>query len=102
MSKGGATAIVFVTGGLLVTLALLQKGSLSSGDTYKRIWGAGLLTAGLSILVDFVPELVGPFAILIVIAAVAKSPGALEGFIGGGQKTANPAVNPALAGPVKP
>lgn len=82
MSKGGATTIVFVTGGLLVAIALLQKGSLGSGKTFKKIWGAGLLTAGLAVFADFVPELVGPFAVLVILAAVANDTGVIGKLIG--------------------
>lgn len=77
MSKGGATAIVFITGALLAGIALLN-----GGKTYKKIWAAGVLTTGLSIFADFAPEVVGPFALLIIIAALAKDQGAIGSFLG--------------------
>jgi hypothetical protein len=91
MGKGTASALTFATGGILVSIALLRKNSASSGQTYRRIWAAGLLTAGLSVFADFVPELVGPFALLIIIAAVASDKGALGSLLAGPAKSAAPA-----------
>lgn len=104
MSKGTATTIVFATGGILAAIALLQKTSIGSGKTYRKLWAAGLLTAGLAVFADFVPELVGPFAVLVILAAVANDTGVLGGLIAGNKSSSsvNPAVNPSVAGPVKP
>lgn len=81
MSKGTATALVLLTGAILATLTLLHRGSLDSAKTYKRLWAAGLLTVALGVAADFVPELVGPFAILIIVGAVAYDKGTLGNFI---------------------
>ncbi len=87
MNPSGAKTIVFISGGTLVALALIKSKSAADVSTYKAIWAAGLLTTGLSIFADFVPELVGPFAVLIIIAAVVASPGTLGNFIGGAAPT---------------
>lgn len=80
MDKAGASTIVLVSGGVLVTLALLTP---NDGSRYKRIWAAGLLTAGLGVAADFVPEIVAPFAVLVIIAAVVKNPGVIGKFTTG-------------------
>lgn len=82
MGKQGATTLVFVMFGVLVAVALLQRNSLGESATYKKIWGAGLWSTGLSVFADFAPELVGPMAILVLIAAVARDNGAIGILIG--------------------
>lgn len=83
MSPGAANTTVFVAGGTLVGLALLNSKGPTDSSTYKRIWAAGLLTVGLGVAADFVPQIVGPFAVLVVIAAVLKSPNVIGKFLGG-------------------
>lgn len=105
MSKGAASILVLVSGGVLVSLALLSGDSLASGSAYKKIWAAGLLTLGLGVAADLVPEIVGPFAVLIIIASVVKNPGKIGAFVTGkpaASASVDPAVNPAAAGPPAP
>jgi hypothetical protein len=114
MSKSTASTIVLVSGAVLAALALIPG---NVGDsTYKRIWAAGLWTMLLGLAADIVPEVVGPFAVLVIIASVVKHPGVLGGFLGtsgpiihGGESSTggvtanvNPATNPMAAGPVAP
>ena len=94
MNKGTANTVVLVSGGVLVALALIP--GKDGGSAYKRIWAAGLLTVALGIAADFVPEVVGPFAVLVIIAAVVKNPGVIGKFV-----TGTPAVT-APAGPRGP
>lgn len=85
MSKGGATTAVLLTGGTLIGLALLNdRGSLVEGKTYKKIWAAALLTTGLAFAADIIPDLVGPFCILVIIASIANNPGVVGNFVSGG------------------
>lgn len=81
MSKGGATTVVIVAGGLLAAMALIPAEG-QTGSAYRKLWAAGLLTTGLAFAADLVPDLVGPFAVLIIIAAAVKNPGVLGGFLG--------------------
>lgn len=83
MGKQGATALVFVMFGVLVAIALLQRNSLGESATYKKLWGAGLWSTGLAVFADFAPELVGPMAILVLIAAAAGDNGAIGSFLFG-------------------
>jgi hypothetical protein len=79
MSKGGANTLVLVSGGVLVALALLTH--TPGQDRYKAIWAAGLLTLALGVFADLAPELVGPFALLVIAAAAIKNPGTVGAFI---------------------
>jgi hypothetical protein len=79
VSKGSASTIVLVSGGILVALALLS--GKQGEDRYKAIWAAGLLTVALGVAADFLPELVGPFAGLVIVAAVIKNPGTIGAFV---------------------
>ena len=83
MSGGTAKTVVLLTGGLMLAFVGLQvKNGTSQGSTYKKVWAIGLLTLALSVAADFVPQIVGPFAGLILIAAYARNEGALGGLIG--------------------
>ncbi len=102
MNKGTASTIVLVSGGLLVALALIPaKGNVDS-SVYKKIWAAGLLTVALGVAADFVPEVVGPFAVLVIIAAVLRNQGVLGGFIGGGSAVSSSSRSAAPAGVAGP
>lgn len=87
MSKGGAATTVILAGGVLTALALIPAEG-NSGSAYKKLWAAGLLTAALGVAADFVPEIVGPFAVLIIIAAVVRNPGVIGKFVAGTAPTA--------------
>ena len=93
MSKGTASTVVLVSGGVLVALALLS--SKQGEDRYKAIWAAGLLTIALGVAADFLPEIVGPFAGLVIVAAVIKNPGSIGSFVN--QKVSSP-KQPATSG----
>lgn len=95
MSPKGATTVVVLTGGVLSALALIPYEG-KTGSAYKKLWAAGLLTVALAAAADFVPEIVGPFAVLIIIAAVAKNPGVLGGFLSQAAKPV-PAAKKAAA-----
>lgn len=84
MSPAQASRIVLIAGGLeaVFVLARARRGSLKEGDTYKSLWAIGLLTLGLSILADFIPEIAGPFALLVLIAMAVRSRGELGQVLG--------------------
>lgn len=97
MSKSGASTLVLLSGGVLIGLALLDEGSFAAGSAYRKVWAAGLLTIALGVAADFVPEIVGPFAGLIIIAAVVKNPGKIGGFVTGNPAAQSAAKLPAAA-----
>lgn len=99
MSKATASTVVLLTGAVLVVLALLTP---DQGARYKKIWAAGLLTAGLGVAADFVPEVVGPFAALVIIAAVAKNPGLIGRFTAGGAAATAGSTRAAPTGIIGP
>lgn len=84
MTPSGAHKAVVISGGLLAsyTFVSAREEGLSTEQTFKRLWGIGVITLGLAIAADFVPEIAAPFAILILIAMVAKNQGALGRFLG--------------------
>lgn len=97
MGKLGATTLVLVSGGLLIALALIPSGEYVTGATYKKLWAAGLWTTALGIAADFVPEIVGPFAVLVIIAAIAENRGVLGGFLGTSSKPSSSTAGKAAS-----
>lgn len=83
MSKNTASTLVLVTGGLLIAYATLdaRNGAATPEQTYKRIYSSFLAMVGLGIAADIAPEIVGPFSILVIVAAWAKHKGALGGVV---------------------
>ena len=100
MSSRSAATLVLITGGLMVTYAALdaKNGTVTADVTYKRIYSSFLATAALGIAADFVPEIVGPFAILIIVAAWAKHKGVLGGIISSSTKAASTPAAAATGG----
>lgn len=85
MNAGSAKTTVLVAGGLMLTYIGIQSSrGRVQGSVYKSVWAIGLLTLLMGVAADFVPEIVGPFAILVVLAAYAKHTGVLGGAISGG------------------
>ena len=83
MTAGGAHKAVLVAGGLMTSYVLLQGASDPAGR-YRQLWAVGALTLGLSVAADFVPEIAGPFALLVLLAAATREAnrGKLGGLIG--------------------
>lgn len=97
MNSRTASTLVLLTGGILIAYALLdaRSGSVTGEQTYKRIYSGFLATVALGVAADFAPQIVGPFCVLILVAAWARHKGALGGIIGGTTTTA--AVSGAAA-----
>ena len=95
MSGKGAATLVLLTGGLLVGYALLdaRAGGVSSETTYKRIYSSFLATVALGVAADFVPTVVAPFCVLVLIAAWARHKGALGGLVSGSSQAAPAGVS---------
>ena len=95
MSAKGASTLVLLTGGLLVGYALLdaRNGNATSEQTYKRIYSSFLATVALGVAADFVPTVVAPFCVLVLIAAWARHKGALGGLVSGSSQAAPAGVS---------
>lgn len=77
--------MVLVSVGLLVVLTVVENHfNPTKGELYKQLWALGVVGLGLSVLADFVPQIAGPFAILVAVAMVARRPGVLGTFISQG------------------
>lgn len=73
MNTEQASNIVFVTGGVMVVFTLTEHHFKPTDfDLYKQLWAVGLLTLALAVTADFVPEVAGPLALLILTAAAVK------------------------------
>lgn len=83
--------------GLLILAAYKDAKQINSGGEglFKRLWGVGMLGLMLSAAADFVPQIAGPFA-LLVLAGYATSGGdkAITNILGkvsgGGSTTGTP------------
>lgn len=85
MSSDQATKLVFL--GALATAAVVVAKAEGEEERFRALWAIGLLFVALAALADFAPQLAGPFAALVAVAAVSRNPGALGrrlGFEGGG------------------
>jgi hypothetical protein len=69
-------------------------------DPYRFAWAAGLITLGLSVLADTVPEVAGPAAILILMAVYWRNRGVL-GSVLPQSHTAATASSPAASRPTQ-
>jgi hypothetical protein len=81
LSDKSAAGLVLAMGAVLSALAL------TSGKTgeqkFKRLYGSFWLWVLLGLAADISPELAGPFAGLVLIAAVAKDTGVIGRFVSG-------------------
>ncbi len=71
--------------GLLVMAAYKNAKGVSAGDAglFKRLWGVGVLGLMLSAAADFVPQLAGPFALLVLVGyATEGGDKAIENVLG--------------------
>jgi uncharacterized membrane protein YfcA len=68
MSESTANKLVmfFLFGG--IAFALVRKKNTDAQTTYRRIWGTTLLSIAGAALAGFVPAIVGPFFLLVIIA----------------------------------
>lgn len=92
MTSAEATKMVFIGAG--VTAAVVVASTEDEDARFKALWAIGLLSVGLAAVADFAPQLAGPFAVLIAVAAIARHPGSLGRRLGfdGPDQTAGPAA----------
>lgn len=74
MTTRTASTVVLLAGALMAFYVLRSK---PEGSRYKALWAVALMTLGLSVLADFAPDLAGPFAVLVMIAAYMRHKGTL-------------------------
>ncbi len=60
--------------GLLALAAYKDAKGISSGGEglFKRLWGVGMLGLMLSAAADFVPQIAGPFALLVLVGYMTE------------------------------
>lgn len=70
MSEGTANKLVmfFLFGG--IAFALIRKKNSDAQTTYRRIWGTTILSIAGAAMAGFVPKIVGPYFLLVIIAYV--------------------------------
>lgn len=88
MSESTASKLVmfFLFGG--VAFALIRKKNSDAKTTYKRIWGTTLLSIAGAAMAGFVPTIVGPYFLLVIIAYATGNFKALSGAAGTVKKQA--------------
>lgn len=84
MSSEQAARIVFVAGMIEASYVLVRgsRKTLVAGTTYRSLWAIGVLTLGLAVFADFVPQVAGPLALLVLIAMVIRNRGELGSVLG--------------------
>ena len=68
--KVQARKMVLVSAFLLAGIAVYKDRKQGSGDTFRALWGVGVVSLLLSILADFAPTVAGPFAALTVLGSL--------------------------------
>lgn len=76
-STANKLVLFFLFGG--VAFALIRKDKSDVQTTYRRIWGTTLLSIGGAALAGFVPQIVGPYFLLIILAYATGNFKALGG-----------------------
>lgn len=67
-----ARKMVLVGAFLLAGLAVYRDRRQGAPDTFRALWGVGVVSLLLSILADFAPTIAGPFAVLAVLGSLAS------------------------------
>jgi hypothetical protein len=67
-----ARKLVLVSIFLLAAIAVYRDHKNGAGDTFKALWGVGVVGLALSLLADFAPSVAGPFAGLIVLGSLTE------------------------------
>lgn len=76
MNAATANRMVLVSTGAMIAFVLIERHfNPAQVDMYKRLWAVGALGVGMSLAADFVPQIAGPFALLVLVAMVARNKG---------------------------
>lgn len=92
MNQVQARKTVLVSAFLLVAITIYRDRSRGTSDTFKSLWGVGVVSLILSIVADFAPSVAGPFAALVVLGSLTK----------GGDRIIQSALGKAAAKPAGP
>lgn len=93
MNQVQARKMVLVSAFLLAAITIYRDRKQGAGDTFKSLWGVGVLSLILSVIADFAPTIAGPFAALVVLGSLTN----------GGQNIINNALGKAsTAAPATP
>lgn len=73
-SKVQARKMVLVSAFLLAAIAIYRDrgGKGATQDTFRALWGVGVVSLVLSITADFAPRVAGPFAALAVLGSLTN------------------------------
>jgi hypothetical protein len=83
ISPQAARRWVLVSMVLLLGMAAYKGAKPGDVGMFKRLWGVGMLGLMLSAAADFVPQLAGPFAVLVVLGyATEGGDKAIENVLG--------------------
>lgn len=99
MTGGNSHTIVFISAG--VTAATVYSAAQSEEERFRALWAIGLLAVALAALSDTIPQVAGPFAVLVAVAAVARHPGALGSKLGFGPGSTTPGPAPSRPSTVR-
>lgn len=72
VSKVQARKLVLVSAFLLAAIAIYRDRTQGAGDTFRALWGVGVLSFLLSLVADFAPQIAGPFAALTVLGSMTS------------------------------
>jgi hypothetical protein len=70
--KVTARKMVLVSAFLLAAIAVYRDRKDGASDTFRALWGVGVLSMLLSLLADFAPGVAGPFAALTVLGSLVS------------------------------
>lgn len=73
-SKVQARKMVLVGAFLLAAIAIYRdrRDGAEASDTFRALWGVGVVSLVLSLVADFVPQIAGPFAALTVLGSLTN------------------------------
>lgn len=102
MSDALASKRTVLVSSLLFALVVVYKDrTRGGGDTFRALWGAGVVGFVLSLVADFAPTIAGPFAVLVLLGSLTNGGGNLiETALGRAASTSH--TNPATGKPAAP
>jgi hypothetical protein len=76
--------MVFVMGGVMYVYVALwaQHTQPDEAVLMRRVVAVGIFTVGLATFADFVPEVAGPFALMLIVALAARHKGEIGKVLG--------------------
>lgn len=90
MTPATAARLVLVSTLGMAAITLAASRGRPHERTFRALWAIGVLSLGLGIAADVVPQVAGPFALLVLVAFAARNAGTLGAVLPGGTATAGP------------